>query len=313
VVSALDAWVTDLAAYARSSETLEMALEVSKASASLELELSPVKGGKAASWIDDIPVGRARNVLSLPAGCSLAIWTNSSPGDRAGDASALNAGLESLLGPRLSEPEHKAMLGIFENLAKGRGDELLVGFVVAPQAGLLVQGTVSDQAAIAAALEKLPSLFRMSVVAEPLASFVGRPNVVPSQPSLAGTRSVRLEFASAGRAKGDGQSFEAIWSADEKHYRWVAGPAPARALFQLLREPTSTLQSSARLAARLGAIEHASSVILLNPSNLGLLDATSGETEMALVVAGRRNGHASIEVEVPSDVVRAGLSSGFQP
>lgn len=311
VLGALDAWVEEFTSYARSSERLEVAFQPSKTSASLSLELVPTQGGKAESWVDRIAVGSASSVLSLPTDATLAFWSKSSPADRASQADTASAGLKSLLGTRLSESDAKSLHGIFDNLSKGRGDELLVGFVVAPQPGLLVRGSVSEESALAEGLSRLPSLLEVSPLAEPLASFVGRPRVVAASSGLPGTRAARIEFVSAGQPASAGQKLEAIWANDDKQYRWVAGPAPARALFQLLSEPPATLKRLGTLEKRLADVSHASSVLLLNPSRLGLLDAGAKLDDMVLFVATKHKGRASVDVELPADVVRAAMASGF--
>jgi hypothetical protein len=313
VMDALGSWVEELASYARSGERLELTFEPKKNVASLSVELFPTKNGSAASWVDGLEVGDPRRVLSLPSQAAVALWAKSSSAARIERASTVHAGLKHLLGTRLGEQDGELMKTVFDGLAKGRGDELKAAFVVQPSPGLIVEGTVQDQALVSEALDKVPELFGVSAVAEPLASLVGRPNVTQSTASIAGARSAKLRFAPPAGARSPGVSFEAIWDTDGESFRWVGGAAPAKQLFELLREPPSTLKTHGELEQRLAGLEQTSTVLLLNPMRLGVLQAGESTGAMALLAAGRREGNATLELEVPSEMLRSALALGGEP
>ncbi len=313
VMDALGSWVDELASYARSGERLELTFEPTKNAASLSVELVPTKNGSAASWVERLAVGDARRVLSLPSGALVALWAKSSSTERVQGASAVHGGLKELLGTRLSERDGELVSAVFEGLAEGRGDELKAAFVLQPSPGLIVEGTVRDQALVSRALGKLPELFGVSAVADPLAFFVGRPSVTQPEPSMQGVQSAKLRFASPAGARAPGLGFEALWRAEGDTFRWVGGVAPAKQLFALRGESVSTLKTQGQLEQRLAGLEQTSTVLLLNPMRLGLLQAGESSDSMALFAAGRRRGSATLKLEVPSEALRSALASGFEP
>jgi hypothetical protein len=93
----------------------------------------------------------------------------------------------------------------------------------------------------------------------------------------------------------------------------VGGAAPAKQLFELLREPPSTLKTHGELEQRLAGLEQTSTVLLLNPMRLGVLQAGESTGAMALLAAGRREGNATLELEVPSEMLRSALALGGEP
>lgn len=310
VVGALDSWVEELASYARSSERLEIALSAQQTHATLVVELFPQKSGTASSWVDRLAVGKPSRLLLLPATTAVALFTKSTQSERTEGAKSVRAGLQELLGARLSDQDGEVVSEVFEGLAKGRGDELSMGFSSTPKPALLVSGSVSDPLAMSKALAKLPALLRLPAVADPLESFVGRPKVL-TLAAPPGARGVRVELA-PGQAAGEAIRWEALWSADGDGYRWVCGPAPAKELMQLLREPAATLKSSADLERRLANIDAASAVLLVSPARLGLLAGAPAD-QMVSLVAGRQAERARLELQVPAGVLRSALASGFEP
>ncbi len=153
----------------------------------LHLQVDPGQSTDLQKWVQELAVGDASPLLSLPESAAIGVVSRSSMQQRTESAQSSADALGRLFGDRLNAKDKDRVANALKELAEARGDEAVFGYVRgADSAGLVYRGSTLDPRRLDAAAKSLVGLLRLPAFEEPLQQFVGQFSIKQSSAKIPG-------------------------------------------------------------------------------------------------------------------------------
>ncbi|MBX3182189.1 MAG: hypothetical protein KIT72_09960 [Polyangiaceae bacterium] len=313
-VLGIDGAVSDLAAILEGAEVARLVVRPEAAHLEAELSVVPKATGEAKTLVDEMVVGPLTALGALPRDTAAALFSQSTAAGRAESAKASEESFAKLLGERLPEADRKRLGSALTALAAGRGDHVALflarsGVPEDRELSVFLRGGVTDAAELSRGIREARALLQLPAFAEPIREFIGpvktqlgkgkADGVTPAPDRIA----IELlpKATAAGKApalKVESRRFEFLWRAAPEHgFQAVlaqeAGPALSR-LVRLTEQDSLAAQPSFATQLERAKLE-ATFAALVQPNLLG---SAQGKESAVLVVFGRREGQATLRVDI---------------
>lgn len=319
----IESAVDDLISILEGSEQAKLIVRPGEQHLEAELEVQPKASGEAKKLIDELPVGKITRMTALPRDTSLVMLSHSTSEGRAAGAVATEEAFSKILDKRLSEADLKRLRDVLAALAKGRGDQLLMGFGRAPgsdEIALLMRVDASDAAEFNRGIRGARGLFDVKAFSEPLEQFVGgvktklgkakAPGVTPAPDRIVFEILPKAAPARPGRPaqKLESKQFELVWSIQDGELRGAMAKDAAAPFSELaaLEEPKS-LGGHAELVKQLQRAKlEVSFALMFQPGRISKATATApGADSPVLLVLGRRAGLGLVRVDIDQGALQS--------
>lgn len=319
----IESAIDDLISILQGSEQAKLIVRPGAAHLEAELEVQPKASGEAKKLIDELPVGKLARIQALPRDTSLVMLSHSTSEGRVAGAVATEQAFSKILDKRLTEADQKRLMDVLTALAKGRGDQLLMGFGRAAgsdEIALLMRVDASDAAEFNRGIRGARGLFDVKAFSEPLEQFVGgvktklgkakTPGVTPAPDRIVFEILPKAPQARPGRPapKVETKQFELVWRVQDGELRAAMAKDAAAPFMELAGlEEGKSLATHPELTKQLERAKlDVSFALMFQPGRVSQATARApGADSPVLLVLGRRAGLGVVRLDVDQGALQS--------